>query len=103
MGVLLFSAVLSRCFSVFFIFLSLFLLFLHPCIPQLPAREPEKSLSSVAFSFRCSRVVSSSSPRDGLFLGWGSVQWVGHTTHKWELLPFDLNRTDARDALYEVC
>ena len=45
---------------------------------------------------------SRSSPRDEVYLGWGSVRWVGHTTHKWELLPFDLKKTDARDALYEV-
>ena len=47
-------------------------------------------------------VVSRSSPRDEVYLGWGSVRWVGHTTHKWELLPFDLKKSDALDALYEA-
>lgn len=53
-GVLLFSAVSSECFFVFFIFPSLFLHFLHPCVPQPPAK---KSLSSVEFSFQCRRGV----------------------------------------------
>ena len=60
-GVLLFSAVSSQCFFVFFIFLSLFLQFLHPCIPSL--QQKKKSLSSVAFSFQCRRGIQVQSER----------------------------------------
>lgn len=70
--------------------------------PAFQASSRKKRASPVLHSPFNAGVVSRSSPRDEVYLGWGSVRWVGHTTHKWELLPFDLKKSDALDALYEA-
>jgi hypothetical protein len=89
-------ALLCPCrLSTFLHFPSLFLHFLTPAFHKLQ-QEKKKGFSRVSFSLNA---VVQSERRDVSWVGFRPVGGAHDT--KWELLPFGLKKTDARDALYE--
>lgn len=82
-------------FPLFFIFLHSFCIFLTPAFHKLQ-QEKKKGFSRVTFSLNA---VVQSERRDVSWVGFRPVGGAHDT--KWELLPFGLKKTDARDALYE--